>query len=218
MYHALRSFGAGLVSFAIVGIIFSFWPILKEEFNYRFNKNEKITTGFGNLLTNAENVDQVKIEAATLGLDPYFSLYIPKIDAKAKVIPNVDAGNPKEYLWALSEGVAHARGTNFPGQGKTIYLFSHSTDSPLNFAQYNAVFYLLRKLEKGDTVTVYFLDKKYEYEVTDKLITEAGDTSWLDPASPRLRGLSEALILQTCDPPGTSLRRLIVVARLIDGN
>ncbi len=200
IYHLARGFGAGLIAFAIVGIVFSFWPIVKEEFLYQAgHKEEAALSGFGQLLS--------KSEASSLGLDPYFSVYIPKIGAKAKIVPNVDAGKPREYLQALGEGVAHARGTNFPGRGETIYLFSHSTDSPLNYARYNAVFYLLRKLEKGDRVVVYFLSDRYEYVITDKTITSAGDTSWLKDD-----GKGERLVLQTCDPPGTTWRRLLIIA------
>ncbi len=208
VYQLIRSFGAGLIAFGIAGIIFSFWPIAKSEFLYRFGTKQQVQIDkFAEIIGRSQ--------AAELGLDPYFSIYIPKIDAKARVIPNVDPGNPTDYLQALSEGVAHAQGTYFPGQGKTIYLFSHSTDSPVNIAQYNAVFYLLRKLEKGDRIIIYFLGQEHDYVVTDKFTTAADDTSWLDPTSPRLRGMSEALILQTCDPPGTSWNRLLVVARPI---
>lgn len=194
-YRVIRGFGAGIFSFAIVALIFSFYPIIKSEY---FTKPQKIT--FGDLISNSN--------AADFGLDPYFSIYIPKMNARANVIPNVDPGNQTEYLKALKEGVAQAKGTAFPGQGKLIYLFSHSTDSPLNFARYNAIFYLLRKLDKGDRIMVYYMDKEYEYLVTDKVITAANDISWLTD-----KGQGEELVLQTCDPPGTSLRRLLVVAK-----
>ncbi|HKB88029.1 MAG TPA: sortase [Patescibacteria group bacterium] len=202
-FHLLRGFGAGLIAFAIVGIIFSFWPIVSQEFLYRFGTSDQVEINkFAQIIG--------KSRASELGLDPYFSLYIPKINAKAKVIPNVNPGKATDYLKALSEGVAHAQGTNFPGQGKTVYLFSHSTDSPINIAQYNAVFYLLRKLEKGDRIVVYFLDQEHDYVVTDKFVTAANDTSWLKDD-----GSGERLILQTCDPPGTSWNRLLVIARPI---
>lgn len=201
MYHLLRGFGAGLIAFAFIGIIFSFWPIAKEEYLYKYGSKEKVQISkFAAILD--------KSLAEELGLDPYFSLFIPKIDAKAKIVPNVDAGDAKAYLKALSEGVAHAAGTNFPGQGKTIYLFSHSTDSPVNIARYNAIFYLLGKLEKGDRIVVYFLGKEHVYVVTDKLITKPSDTSYLTDD-----GSGERLILQTCDPPGTSWNRLLIIAR-----
>jgi LPXTG-site transpeptidase (sortase) family protein len=196
-YHLLRGTGAGLIAFSIVGAIFTFWPIIKEEITYKPHH-----IGFGDLLARSRAQD--------FGLDPYFSIYIPKINAKARVISNVDAGNQKEYLAALSGGVAHAKGTNFPGQGKSIFLFSHSTDSPLNFARYNAVFFLLRKLSAGDRVIVYFMGQEHEYVVTDEFTTSADDTSWLTD-----KGQGERLILQTCDPPGTSWNRLIVIAKPI---
>lgn len=197
VYRIIRGFGAGLFSFAIVALVFSFYPVIKDEF---FTKSQKV--GFGDLLSRTSATDR--------GLDPYFSIYIPKMNAKANIIPNVDAGNSKAYLSALEDGVAHASGTGFPGQNKLVYLFSHSTDSPLNFARFNAVFYLLRRLEKGDRVMVYFMDKEYQYIVEEKLIANAEDTSWLID-----KNQGEYLVLQTCDPPGTSLRRLIVVARPI---
>lgn len=202
-YHFLRTFGTGLITFAFTGIIFSFWPIVKEEFLYRFGSKQQAETS---KLTGSIN----RSRAIELGIDPYFSIYIPKIEAKAKVIANVDSGSPVEYLKALSQGVAHAKGTNFPGQGKSIYLFSHSTDSPLNIARYNAVFYLLGKLEKGDRIIVYFMGQEHEYVVTERVVVPANDTSWLKD-----NGEGEKLILQTCDPPGTSWKRLLVIAKPI---
>ena len=202
-YHLVRGFGAGVIAFGFIGIIFSFWPIFQSEFLYKFGPKNKVEISkFAQIIN--------KSQAESLGVDPYFSIYIPKIEAKAKVISNVDAGSQKAYLEALTEGVAHAAGTAFPGQGKTIYLFSHSTDSVINISRYNAVFYLLRKLEKGDRIIVYFLGQEHTYVVTDKVITEATDTSWLTD-----NGQGERLVLQTCDPPGTSWRRLLLIAKPI---
>lgn len=200
-YFILRGIGAGFIAFAVTGIIFIYYPVFKEEISFRSGKGEA-RGGFGDILS--------RIGAKEFGLDPYFSIYIPAIDARAKVTPNVNPGDRKEYLSALTKGVAHARGSNFPGGGESIYLFSHSTDSPLNFTRFNAVFYLLRKLEKGDRIIVFFMSGRHEYEVTDRVITSATDTSWLND-----KGSGERLILQTCDPPGTTLNRLIVIARPI---
>ena len=158
----------------------------------------------------SQNSQRVKEETSGLGINPYFSLNVPKIDASANITANVNPGSEKDYLEALKHGVAHASGTNFPGQGKVIFLFAHSTNSPINIARYNAVFYLLRKLEKGDRITVYFLDKKFEYRVIGKTVAEANDTSWMQD-----KGYGELLVLQTCDPPGTTWKRLLVVAKPI---
>jgi len=206
-YIALRGLGAGLIGAMVIGFIFTYGPIFKEEIGYLIFGPKKEVAGSLSKLLSAGTQKKVQEEARSYGVGAYFSVVIPKIGAKSDVIANVDTANPQEYLAALEEGVAHARGTYFPGQKETIFLFAHSTDSPINIARYNAVFYLLRKLEPGDTIIVFFADKKYLYEVTEKLVASVSDTSWLATAG------EERLILQTCDPPGTTFRRLLVIAK-----
>jgi len=210
-YHFARTVGAGLISFALLSIMFSFGPILKEELDYDLGKKgievEVAKTDFSPQIAEAERIVAVQKEALSYGVSSYFSIVIPKISAVSNVIANVDASNGGEYLEALKKGVAHAKGTYFPGQDGNIFLFSHSTDSPLNFARYNAIFYLLKKLEKEDRIIVYFADKRYDYKVVDKVTTDVSDTTWLSP-----RAGEERLILMTCDPPGTTWNRLLVIA------
>lgn len=210
-YGFLRLFGVGLIGFFIISFLSYGFPLLREEILFSLHQKEiKIQrNGFGDLLetVQAEEVTKTKEEAATFNVSSYFSVVIPKIGATANIIPNVDAGNETEYLEALKKGVAHAKGTYFPGQDKTIYLFAHSTDSVFNIQKYNAVFFLLNKLEKGDQIIVFFMDKKYLYEVEEKKIIAADDTSFLTPKD------EEKLILQTCYPPGTSFERLLVFAK-----
>lgn len=206
-YRTLQGLGGGLIAFVVISVLFTFGPMVREEIGYLMkNKNDN---RFATLIESAEaqRIEEVKKETEAWGVNSYFSLVIPKIDAKANVIANVNAQEKEEYLDALEKGVAHARGTYFPGMGKNIYMFSHSTDSPLNFARYNAVFFLLDKLEPGDRIIVYFTDKKYIYEVTEKEVVGPKNTSWIAN-----KGDRERLILQTCYPPGTTLKRLIVVA------
>lgn len=209
-YHLIRTFGAGLISFALLSLMFSFGPILQEELDYRLGKKqiEVADVNFSPQIAEAERIVAVQEEALTYGVSSYFSVVIPKISASSNVIANVDTANNEEYLDALKKGVAHAKGTYFPGQNANIFLFSHSTDSPLNFARYNAIFYLLKKLETGDRIILYFADRKYEYEVTEKFIAEPSDVSWLSSQEGE-----ERLILMTCDPPGTTWRRLLVIAK-----
>jgi LPXTG-site transpeptidase (sortase) family protein len=208
-YDLARGLGAGLIGFAVIYLLFTFTPLIKEELAYRAGKRQ--LTADVNFAA-AQQKEAVQAEAESLGVDSYFSIVIPKLGAKSKIIANVDAADRQAYLEALSQGVAHARGTYFPGQNGKIFLFAHSTDSPLNFARYNAVFYLLGKLEKGDQIIIFFADKKYEYEVTEKKVVAAKDTNWL--TSPTY---GEELILQTCDPPGTSWRRLLILAKPVSG-
>lgn len=211
-YHFIRTIGAGLISFALLSIMFSFGPIIKEELDYNLGKKgiEVKVVDFSPQIAEAERIVAVQEEALLYGVSSYFSIVIPKISAASNVIANVDASDAEEYQEALKKGVAHAKGTYFPGQNGNIFLFSHSTDSPLNFARYNAIFYLLKKLEREDRIIVYFADKRYDYEVIDKITTDISDTTWLSPQA----GM-ERLVLMTCDPPGTTWNRLLVVAELI---
>lgn len=180
-YTLLRGLGAGLIGFAIIALLFSYGPIVKEEISYRLGLNKIQVQDQPNLVNVAEaqRTKQIQEEAKSLGVSSYFSLVIPKIGAKSEIIANVDAANQEEYMQALSKGVAHAKGTYFPGQGHTIFLFSHSTDEPWNITRYNAVFYLLRELNTGDRIIVFFADHKYEYVVEKKFVTGPEDVSWL---------------------------------------
>lgn len=148
-------------------------------------------------------------EAESIGLDARFSLYVPKINAKSKVLENIDLEKASEYLAALKRGVAHGKGTYFPGQGKNIFLFSHSVSAPEFISAYNAVFYDLKLLEPGDEIIIYFSGVKYVYIVSEKIIVKPREVDFLTKDYG-----GETLILQTCDPPGTTLRRLLVIAEL----
>lgn len=204
LYTLAQGIGAGLIGFVIIAILFTFGPLIKQEILYDFSHPSEIN------IINAQNTSAIQKEAQNFGVDSYFSIVIPKIDAKANIIANVDTGNIVEYDKALSEGVAHAKGTFFPGQGRKIFLFAHSTNSPFNVARYNAVFYLLDKMTAGDQIIIYFADKRYIYKVTDTKIVGPNDTTALTSPSE-----SELLILQTCYPPGTSWNRLLVLAKPI---
>lgn len=212
-YGIINGIATGLIGFFIITILFYIFPIIREEALYRLNKKEikTVNSGFGDIIKtiDAERISRTQDEAQSFGVNSYFSIVIPKIGATANIQANVSTSDENEYSEALKRGVAHAKGTYFPDQEKTIYLFAHSTNSSFNVIKYNAVFFLLNKLEKDDQIIIYFLDKKFIYKVTDKLIVSPKDTSWLSP------GNEEILILQTCYPPGTTWQRLLVFARRV---
>jgi len=210
IYRAINSIGAGLIGFVIIGVLFTVGPLIKEEVRYQL-KSLGINISLeskNNLIkkAEAEQILQVQKEAQDWGVNSYFSIVIPELDTASIVLANVDTSNEGQYLTALKKGVAHAKGTYFPGQGKNIYLFAHSAGSPLSIIQNNTAFFLLRKLKKGDGIHIYFADKKYVYIVENQQIVPANDTSWLD------EGSGERLILQTCYPPGTTWKRLLIIA------
>ena len=143
-------------------------------------------------------------------VDPQFSIVIPKIAANARIIPNVDAANKEQYLDALKHGVAHADGTAFPGEPGHIFLFAHSTDSIWNVGTYNAVFYLLYKLEKEDEINVFYKGQRFVYKVTGREIINPDQVEYITRKTDK-----EFLTLQTCWPPGTTLKRILIFAERV---
>lgn len=139
--------------------------------------------------------------------DPEFSIVVPKIGANARILPNIDASREDIYLPALQRGVAHTLGTAFPGEKGHIFLFAHSTDYFWNVSTYNAVFYLLYKLEKGDQINLFYKGHRYVYTVIKKQIVSPNDVQFITRKTDK-----EFLTLQTCWPPGTTLQRLLVFA------
>ncbi len=213
----IRSIGNFLVLFAIFGVFAIMGPALYYEILFRImqvrgvsfaieteNKEEKdvkMSPGFADIVAGPK--EQILIPSDTL-----FSILIPKIGANAKIIPNVDPTDENIFLPALQLGVAHAMGTFFPGQKGNIYLFAHSTDNFWNVGRYNAIFYLLKDLKKGDEVVVFSQNIRHNYKVKNSIIVGPEEVSYLTNANTG----EELLVLQTCWPPGTTWQRLIVFA------
>lgn len=219
----MRSLGNFLVLLSLYGVAATFGPALYFEVQYRvatargvqFRVQDPVGRftpvsstpanagpGFGDIIAGAK--EQVLIPP-----DPRFSLVIPKIAATAKVWPNVDPLDEKDFLPKLQTGVAHAKGTVFPGMQGNVYLFAHSTDNFWDVGRYNAVFYLLKDLKPGDDVIVYFEDRRYNYKVNHSVVKDPSDVDLL--VKSQVPG-KEQLILQTCWPPGTTWKRLFVIA------
>lgn len=183
--------------FLIVGVvallIMIYGPILNEEINYQTLNNQ----------------DKNEIEKTkTTPLSAEFGLVIPKIGINSEVFPKISVENKDEYLPVLKEGVAHAKGSVFPGEDGNVFIFAHSTDSPLRITKYNSEYYLLSKLKKEDGIIVYYEKRKYTYEVTEK------KTIPPEVVIDYLRsGTERNLVIQTTHPPGTTLNRLLVIAK-----
>jgi LPXTG-site transpeptidase (sortase) family protein len=132
---------------------------------------------------------------------------IPSLFIDEPVIYNVDPNNEIVYLEALRNGIAHASGTTFPGAGGLGYYFAHSS-TPTLVRQFNAIFYLLDKLAIGDEVYIFHDGTRYDYKIFAKQITDPTDLSFLHHQYE-----TETIVLQTCWPPGTTTKRLLVFAR-----
>lgn len=213
----IRFVGYCLFFVGLLAVVLMLGPVIQAESRYRLDQLLGIKHTIPNVITSdnqpVTGPDSFGAVAASgniiTPISTDFGIVIEKINANAKVIANVNPGNEKEYAQALAEGVAHAAGTKFPGEKGNIYLFSHSTDAPWNIIRFNAIFYLLRELDKGDRIVMFYKDRRYDYIVFDKTITDPLDVSFLTN-----NYNDSVLTLQTCDPPGTLFHRLIVRAKL----
>lgn len=135
-----------------------------------------------------------------------FSISIPKINAKAPIISNVDPWDKDAYRESLKKGIAHAKGTALPGERGRVFLFAHSSDYPWNLTRYNTIFFRLNELKEGDEIIIYKDNKNYTYLVNKKIEVWPNEVEYLKKTS------EDELILQTCIPIGTDLKRLLVFA------
>ena len=204
-------------------IVKTFWQPVKEELIYFINtkvqkqyivaddiqrlsldKDSLYKNQQKGLLAKAFNIKPIEILTPE---DPNFSIIVPKIGANAKILKNIDASDENIYLDALNKGVAHTLGTAFPGEGGHIFLFAHSTNYFWNVATYNAIFYLLYKLEKNDEINLFYQGQRYVYRVIGREEVDPSQVQYLTRKTNR-----EFLTLQTCWPPGTTLKRLLIFA------
>ena len=135
-----------------------------------------------------------------------FTIQIPKINVNSKVIENVDPFSEIEYKSALRQGVAHAKNTSFPGYSGMIFLFAHSSGPPWEQTRNNTIFLKLGKVEQGDRIILYRKGEKFSYVVREKKEVWPSEVNYL------LDNTGNELILQTCTPVGTDLKRLLVFA------
>lgn len=200
----------------VLFIIFLSWlfltlaPVVMVEAKYQYRKT-------------LENVFHVKslrglilptLQFADLqGQSKYqdYGITIPTLFLDEPVVFNVDPNDKPAYTAALKKGIAHASGTGFPDSPGVGYYFAHSS-SPEFRTQFNAVFYLLGKLQSGDDIYIWHEQKRYHYVVTEIKETDPNDVSFLNQPYPE-----ETIVLQTCWPPGTTQRRLLVFGhRVLD--
>lgn len=204
----MKLIGSFLVIIGLAIFLFIYGPIAKEELQYLFD-------GWGGVsysLNAHPDFPQVQIRQI-VPKDKSFGIVIPKINLNAAIYRDVDPTNPKEYLPILRRGVAQSKGSVTPDKYGNVFLFAHSADAFYNVARYNALFFLIGKLEKGDEVDVFYRDKRYQYQVTEKAVVSS---EYLEEYVKEKTQEGRMVTLQTCYPPGTTLKRLLVVAKMIE--
>lgn len=184
-------FGLGIGSLVVIVLLFSFF-------------NERFLAPF---ITPSRAVSSTPIiidpNNAAVGPEP--KIIIPKINVELPIIFNEQSIDDKAVETALEDGVIHYPTTPYPGQLGNGAIFGHSSNNILNKGKYKFAFVLLKRLEAGDTFMIQYNSKRYVYKVYDKKIVSPTDLSVLSNTDK-----PATFTLITCDPPGTSINRLVV--------
>ena len=195
--HHIKSalFGLGLAGIVGLAITFVFF---NEVFVAPFispSKTVSATPIIGN-------------QVGEVGLEP--KIIIPKINLEAPVVFGLNTVEESAIQDGLEDGVVHYSSTPDPGEVGNSVIVGHSSNNILNSGKYKFAFVLLKRLEVDD---IFFVNKdgvRYTYKVYEKKIVPPTDVSVLGPAD-----RANTMTLITCDPPGTSINRLIVIGEQI---
>lgn len=139
---------------------------------------------------------------------------IPKINVEIPLNFSVNTTNESQIENALEDGVVHYPTTVLPGQMGNTAFFGHSSNNIFNPGHYKFAFALLHDVVPGDTFYLTYGGKVYAYQVFQKEIVEPNDVGVLN----NVAGYTATATLITCDPPGTSLHRLVVWGEQVSPN
>ncbi len=174
--------------------------------------NSQLLLGQLNYLI-SPGADAGSLPAATQAeaVSPEPLIIIPKINLNVPVVYDEPSFDEKRIQGALERGVVHYGSTAIPGQKGNNVIVGHSSNNWWSSGKFKFAFVLLNKLEIGDTFFLHHNSQRFTYEVIGKRIVEPTDLSVTD------QNVSQPLVtLVTCDPPGTSWKRLVVQAKQIN--
>lgn len=191
-FHSLL-FGLGIGCMIIVIFLFSFF-------------NERFIAPF---IQPSRNASNIPIISGNTPVSASPELIIPKINVQIPVIYATD-NSDTTIENDLEGGVVHYAYTALPGSDGNLVIFGHSSNNIFNPGKYKFAFVLLHQLQNGDTFYIDSAGKRYTYEVYKKQIVPPSDVSVMGVTN---KPATATLI--TCDPPGTSINRLVVTAEQI---
>lgn len=190
--HSL-AFGLGVGCLVIIIFLFSFF-------------NDRIIAPFIQPSRNTANIPIITTGAVSSAPE----VIIPKINVEAPVVYDVNTINEAAVEQGLNRGVVHYADTALPGQDGNVVIFGHSSGNIFNQGNYKFVFSLLRAMDDGDTFYLQKDGKRYVYQIYKKEIVSPTDVSVLG-----VTDKPATAMLITCDPPGLSTNRLVVIGEQI---
>lgn len=190
----LKSLGFGLSAglITIVVMLFGFF-------------NERFIAPF---ITPSKNVSSTPLIADGISgeVGKESKLIIPKINVELPVVYDVKTIAEDDVQAGLERGVVHYPTTSNPGEQGNGVIFGHSSNNILNKGRYKFAFVLLSRLENGDTFYIENNGVRYVYKIFEKRVVSPDEVSVLGDVP----GRTSTMALITCDPPGTTINRLVV--------
>lgn len=131
-----------------------------------------------------------------------FYLTVPKLGINRALV-KVDSESFDNWL-------AHYPGSALPGEDGNVFISGHSVLPQFyNSEDYKAIFSTIHTLEEGDEFVLEMGGVEYPYVVRSKRVVDPKEVSVILPPAP-----GKFAALHTCNPPGTYLRRLVVLGEL----
>ncbi len=194
--HHIQSalFGLSMGALAVIVLLFGFF-------------NQIIIAPFIQPSRNQTATPIILSNQSTIAASATPEVVIPKINVEIPVIYSITTTNENVIENNLEDGVIHYPTTAVPGQLGNAAYFGHSSNNIFNPGHYKFAFVLLHDLVPGDVFYLVYQGKVYAYKVFSRDIVSPNDVGVLNPVA----GHSATATLITCDPPGTSLHRLVVV-------
>lgn len=197
--HHVQSllFGLGMGATTLVILLFGFF-------------NEVVIAPF---IQPSRNASAAPLIIDNSGIAPTSTpeVIIPKINVEIPVNYNQQSTDEAAIENDLESGIVHYPTTSAPGQNGNAAFFGHSSNNIFNKGKYKFAFVLLHTLVPGDTFYLTNNGKVYVYKVITKTVVDPSEVGVLDPVP----GQPATATLITCDPPGTSLHRLVIVGQQI---
>jgi len=207
----------------LIVLLVVFWPQISMDVTYLLVDRGIVTNPYINkeVYKNiVKNLSEIKTDnALTLILDSLpdskyndFGILIPKIQADAPIVLNVDPLDINDYKEALASGIAHANTSVKPGEVGNMFLFAHSGRNFYDSIGVNVQFYMLDKLEVGDLIIINFESTKFVYQVKENKVVEQTDIKYMYKDFKLEAGNKNTLVLMSCWPAGMNIKRQVVIA------
>jgi len=203
----LKYLGILLLLVGITILFFTYQPLIRSYFDYKFSPKPIEEVKVEIIKEDEEITTEIVKDTEIVFVDNNFGLYIPKIQANAKVIKNVNPYDYDAYRNALIYGVVHAKGTALPNENGNVFLFAHSTVNFYERRKYNVYFYLLGELKKDDPIYVSYQGTIYKYKVLEFKVVKPEEIQYLGTYMEQ-----DTLTLMTCWPVGSNTKRAVVTA------